>query len=96
MSDYRDFVYVRIDPVPMGAEPPDPRRLLPSTLGTTRAHLSKARRENFEVHRRDAVTEQISSAVAASGRPKFMKLLRKLGPRTGLIVWRLDGLLPTF
>lgn len=92
MSDFRDFVYVRIDPVPMSAEPPDPRRLLPSALGITRAHLSKARRENFDVHRRDAVTERISSAVAASGRPKFMKLLQKLGPKTGLVVWRLDGL----
>lgn len=92
MSDFRDFVYVRIDPVPMSAEPPDPRRLLPSALGITRAHLSKARREGFGVHRRDAVTERISSAVAASGRPKFMKLLQKLGPNTGLVVWRLDGL----
>ena len=92
MSEYRDFVYIRTDPVPMGADQTVTRQLWRSDLAKTRAHLRQARLNGFTVHRRNAVTERVNAAVAASGRTKFVKLLRKLGPGTGLVVWKLDGL----
>jgi len=90
--DFRDYVYVRTDPDPIGALPTDRRKLKDLDLAATRAHLKAARDNGFDVDRRNAVTERVSVAVAASGRPKFMQLLRKLGPGTGLVVQTLDGL----
>ena len=76
----------------MDADPSVPLRLWKSDLATTRAHLKKARLNQHSAHRRDAVTERVDAAVAASGRPKLMKLLRKLGPCTALVVWKPDAL----
>ncbi len=76
----------------MDADPAKPSKLQKSDLAETRAHLRKARQEGFHPVRRDAVTERVSAAIAASGRPKFVNLLRKLRPGTALIVWKLDAL----
>ena len=92
MAEFRDFMYIRIDPDPVDRAPSNPRRLKASDLAITRTHLKKARRKCFEVHRRDAVTERVSAAVAASGRPKFRELLRKLPRGTALVVPELDCL----
>jgi len=92
MSEVRDYIYIRTDPVPEGAESSVRRQHRKSDLAQTRAHLKEARRNHFNIDRRNAVTEQVSAALAASGRPQFVKLLRKLGPYTGLVVWHLDGL----
>ena len=88
----RDFAYIRTDPDPLDAQPSSPCQRRTSDLAATRAHLKAMRHDGFQVHRRDAVTERIGAAVAASGRPKFMKLLNSLNPSTGLVVWTLDGL----
>ena len=92
LVEYRDFMYIRVDPEPVDAAPTDPRRLKSTDLAITRAQLKKSRSQGFEVHRRDAVTERISAAVATSGRPKFKQLLRQLRPGTALIVPELDCL----
>ena len=92
MSDYIDHVYIRMDPQSEGVVNSDQRQVKTNDLATIRAHLAAARDDGFDVHRRNAVKEKVSAAVAASGRPKLVKLLRKLGPGTGLVVRTLDGL----
>ncbi|WP_246100850.1 recombinase family protein [Palleronia caenipelagi] len=94
MSEYHeccDYVYIRTDPAPLDGTAPQ-KSLWKSDLAKTRAHLKKARNEGFTVHRRRTVIERVGPAVAASGRPKFVKLLRKLRPYTGLVVWHIDAL----
>jgi len=63
MTDFIEYVYIRLDPKQKGAANSD--------LATTRAHLAAARDDGFDVHRRNAVKEKVSPAVAASGRPKL-------------------------
>lgn len=92
MNEYRDFAYIRTDPKIADDVPLSVQRCRASDLAVTRLHLRRMREDGFTIHRRDAVTECIGAGVAASGRPKLMKLLRKLKPMTGLIVWSLDGL----
>ena len=57
-----------------------------------RGRLKAARDEGFDVRKQAVIIENANAAVAASGRPKFSKLLRSLEPQDGLIVWRLDEL----
>ncbi len=92
LSDYRDYVYIRTNPPLPGGKSVDPRRLKASDLAVTRAHLKAVRASGYPIHRRNAVTERVGAAVAASGRPKFMQLLRKLDHHATLIVCTLDGL----
>ncbi|MEM9786540.1 MAG: recombinase family protein [Pseudomonadota bacterium] len=90
--DYKDYVYVRTDPDPIGRKIGNSQNSTRSDLAVTREHLKIARRNDLEVHRKRAVTERIGAAVAASGRPKLVKLLRRLKPGTGLVVCSIDGL----
>lgn len=90
MSEDRDFIYCRKDPVP--ADPAVSQGPTSSDLAVIRARLKGARQEGFDVHKQDVIIENVTAAVAASGRPKFTKLLRGLEPHDGLIVWRLDEL----
>lgn len=92
MTKYRDFVYIRADPDPIDAEPMTKEARKGRDLSLARSHLAMARGDGFNPERRDKVLERVSALVAASGRPKFNQLMRKLGPSTRLVVWRLDGL----
>jgi len=83
----REYVYVRLDP--KGDSTWDSRRT--SDRATIRTHVKAARYDGFTVHSRHAVTERIGASVAASGRPKLMRLISQLKSNDALIVYKLDG-----
>lgn len=83
---------MRTPPVPSDTAPTDDQQGVSSSFALIKTRLKKARREGFSVSQHDVVIESISAAVAASGRPKFAKLMSMLGPQTGLVVWTLDEL----
>lgn len=90
MSETRDFIYCRRDIVQ--TDPAVSQDPASSDLSLAQARIRKARQEGFNVHRQDVIIEGVSERVTALGRPKFMKLLRRLRPQDGLIVLRFDEL----
>lgn len=83
----RDYVYVRLGPK-MGNTWQSREAFDRATI---RKHTEAARSGGFTVHSRLAVSERVGASVAASGRPKLMRLIRELKPSDALIVYTLDG-----
>lgn len=83
----REYVYVRLDPKLGGTW--QSRKAFDQT--TIRTHVKAARFDGFTVHSRLAVAERIGASVAASGRPKLMRLISQLKPGDALVVYMLDG-----
>lgn len=92
LEEYRDFAYIRTDPAVADGKELHWQRRNASDLAVTRRNLKRIRQDGFTVRRGDVVTERIGAGVAASGRPKLMKLLRRLRPMTALVTWSLDEL----
>ena len=84
----RDYVYVRLGPQ-VGSTW---QTRAASDRATIRKHIEAARSDGFTVHSRLAVSERVGASVAASGRPKLMRLIRELKPSDALVVYTLDGL----
>ena len=83
----RDYVYVRL-----GSKVGDTWQSRDAfDRATIRKHTEAARADGFTVHSRLAVSERVGASVAASGRPKLMRLIRDLRPSDALIVYTLDG-----
>ena len=86
--DTREYVYVRLDPKISSTR--QSREAFDRTI--IRKHTEAARLDGFTVHSRLAVSERIGASVAASGRPKLIRLIRDLRPGDALVVYTLDGL----
>ena len=84
----RDYVYVRLDPK-VGRTWQSHKAFDRATI---RKHTEAARLDGFIVHSRLAVSERVGASVAASGRPKLIRLIRDLKPGDALVVYTLDGL----
>ena len=84
----RDYVYVRLGPK-VGNTWQSHKA---SDRAIIRKHTEAARLDGFTVHSRLTVSERVGASVAASGRPKLIRLIRDLRPGEALVVYTLDGL----